>query len=68
MPSVAWWQSRTFCCSKPEGSKYPTHKIDSIIRRQRGVPDADAPDNPESTRFWASTGDTTTETVMIGEA
>ncbi len=34
----------------------PRHKIDSIIRRQTGVPDEDAPDDLESTRFWASTG------------
>ncbi len=34
----------------------PRHKIDSIIRRQKGVPDEDAPDDAESTRFWATVG------------
>ncbi len=32
------------------------HKIDAIIRRQKGVPDEDAPDDAESTRFWATVG------------
>lgn len=31
-------------------------KIDSILRKQQGVPDEDAPDDVESVRFWCTTG------------
>ena len=31
-------------------------KIDNIVRNQQGIPDPDAPNCAESTRFWATVG------------
>ena len=42
------------CLIHPACSE-PRQKIESIVKRD-GIPDPDCPDDPESTRFWATVG------------
>ena len=40
-------------------------KVDSIVRKNEAVPDMDAPDDAESTRFWCFTDARSTETDRL---
>ena len=51
-----------FCSLSFEPSSNHRRKIDTVIQKQAPVADEDAPDDPESVRFWVTDGSSYTET------
>ena len=55
-------RSEVFCISSCIHLPHLRRKIDSIITKSTPHPDPDAPDDPESVRFWVSAGGSYNET------